>query len=166
MRKTGRGRRRLAARRREIMAARSPSSAAHFSPSARLSPSPEALYTRRRRDAFQRRRYRGGRKSGIIIISHLSLTFRSTNRAFIWHQKVHSHPSVRPSHRLSASGGRKMAGNRTRASPFQKPEDETLVERLFVALNPKQNSFCQTTNQIFSVFDLLVSLLPFNQRYF
>lgn len=78
------------------MAARSPSSAAHFAPSARLSLSPEALYTRRRRDAFQR----GG--GGIIIISHLSLTFRSTSRAFIWHQKVHSHPSVSPSERQSA----------------------------------------------------------------
>lgn len=94
-RQTGRGRWRPAARRREIMAARSPSSAAHFSPCARLSPSSEAPYM-----PFSGVVTGGG--SGIIIISHLSVTFCSTSRAFIWHQKVHSHPSVSPSERQSA----------------------------------------------------------------
>lgn len=93
---------------------------------------------------------------GIIIISHLSLTFRSTSRAFIWHQKVHSHPSVSPSERQSA---------------FLPPEEERWQEtgperhrsrsqrrRLWSkGIKPQTKSasalYC-TTNYIFPVFDL------------
>lgn len=159
-RKAGRGRWQLAARQPEIMAAPSPSSAAHFS----LLP---LKHFTRGGDAMPFSGVvTGGEESGIIIISHLSLTFHSPSRSKSSQPSVSQ--SVSPSERQSA---------------FLPPEEERWQEqdesitvpetrgwdfalKAFCCIKPKTKQLLSNYKLHFSVFDLWVSLLPFKKQCF